>query len=99
MQVRAASRCDEPVVCYTDVECINARGEVTAEFEIPQPAREELLREVIVSGPISMAADSLLYDRRCVEGVGPYDESQPYTQDADRLIRLARRFPFLRVRQ
>ncbi|HWW75223.1 MAG TPA: hypothetical protein VNZ44_07505, partial [Pyrinomonadaceae bacterium] len=34
---------------------------------------------------------------RCVEEIGHYDESLRYTQDADMLIRLARRFPLVRV--
>jgi hypothetical protein len=51
----------------------------------------------LVAGPITFAAYSLFYDKQCLEQVGLYDESQPLTQDADMLIRLARRFPLVGV--
>jgi glycosyltransferase involved in cell wall biosynthesis len=99
MQVHAVSRHATPAVCYTDIQIIDARGVVIEEREIEEHGRGEVLRNLLVGEPVSLAAYSLLYDRRCVDEVGMYDESQRYTQDADMLIRLARRFPFVRVPQ
>ncbi len=86
-----------PAVCYTDVQMIDARGEVTAEHKLPEHNREEILRYILSFGPISSASYSIMYDRRCVDEVGPYSDSWPYTQDAEMLLRLARKFPFLHL--
>lgn len=99
MQVRALSRYDTPAVCYTNIEFIDAQGVVTEERELEEHEPGTVLRNLLVAGPVSYAAYSLFYDRRCVEEVGVYNESQRYTQDADMLIRLARRFPLVRVPQ
>ncbi len=87
----------EPGVCYTDIQFIDAAGRVTEERELETHARGETLRHLLTAGPVSLAAYSVMYDRRCVEQVGLYDEAQRWTQDADMLVRLARRFPFVRV--
>jgi glycosyltransferase involved in cell wall biosynthesis len=99
MQVRAVSHHAGPAVSYTDVQFIDARGEITGEREVEEPAPGAVLRNLVVGKDVSFAAYSLFYDRRCVEEVGFYDEAQRYTQDADMLIRLARRFPFVHVPQ
>lgn len=99
MQMQAVSGWEAPGVCYTDASFIDSDGVVIRELEVPDHAPGELLRNLLVSGPIAMAAYSLFFDRRCIDEVGMYDESQPDTQDADMLIRLARRFPFKRVPQ
>ena len=96
-QVRAAGRAGGPAVCYTDIQFIDARGEVTEERDLPEHPPGELLRNLLVAGPVTLAAYSLLYDRRCVEEVGVYDLSQRLTEDADMLLRLGGRFPFVRV--
>lgn len=96
-QVRAAEAVGGPAVCYTDIQFIDARGEVTEECDLPEHPPAELLRNLLVAGPVTWAAYSLLYDRRCVEEVGVYDLSQRLTEDADMLLRLGGRFPFVRV--
>jgi glycosyltransferase involved in cell wall biosynthesis len=97
MQVLALSSYIKPAVCYTDACFIDAEGVVTRELEVHNPEPGELLRYLFLAGKIGMSAYSLFYDRRCIEEIGLYDESQPVTQDADMLIRLARRFPFVHV--
>lgn len=99
MQVSALSGCATPAVCYTDASFIDSDGAVIRELEVPDLAPGLLLRNLFVSGPIVMSAYSLLFDRSCIDEVGMYDESQPNTQDADMVIRLARRFPFKHVPQ
>jgi glycosyltransferase involved in cell wall biosynthesis len=99
MQVKALSSYKTPAVCYTDACFIDPDGIVIKEIEIENPAPRELLRYLFVSRNISMSAYSLFYDRRCIDEIGMYDESQPVTQDTDMLIRLARRFPFVHVPQ
>jgi glycosyltransferase involved in cell wall biosynthesis len=98
-QADALEQLGEPGVCYTDIQFIDAAGRVTEERELEGHARGETLRHMLTAGSVSLAAYSVMYDRRCVEQVGLYDEAQRYTQDADMLIRLARRFPFVRVPQ
>jgi glycosyltransferase involved in cell wall biosynthesis len=99
MQVQAVSGCAAPAVCYTDASFIDSDGVVIRELEVPDHAPGELLRNLFVCGPIVMSAYSLFFDRRCIDEVGMYDESQSDTQDADMVIRLARRFPFKHVPQ
>lgn len=99
MQVKALSSYTTPAICYTDACFIDPDGIVIKESEIENPAPQELLRYLFLSGNISMSAYSLFYDRRCIDEIGMYDESQPVTQDTDMLIRLARRFPFVHVPQ
>ena len=96
-QVEAVAAYPGPVACYTDVQLIDSRGEVRGELELPAYEQGEALRHLVTGGLISNAAYSLFFDRRCVEEVGLYDEARPQTQDADMLIRLARRFPFVHV--
>jgi glycosyltransferase involved in cell wall biosynthesis len=96
-QVGALAACAGPAVSYTDVQMIDSRGCVITEYRLPEHGREELLRNVMSCGLVCMASYSVLYDRRCVEEVGPYSERWRYTQDAEMLMRLARRFPLVRV--
>jgi glycosyltransferase involved in cell wall biosynthesis len=96
-QLEAVRAYPGPAVCYTDVEFIDGRGEVTRALELPEYPRGEVLRHLVTGGVVSNAAYSIFYDRRCVEEVGAYVETQRYTQDADMLIRLVRRFPFVHV--
>lgn len=99
LQVSALSRQVAPAVCYTDIEFIDEEGVITEERKLPEYERREVMRNLLVSGPIVMASYSLLYDRGCLDEIGMYDESQRNTQDADMLIKLARRFPLTRVPQ
>src|SRR5438105_2939631 len=96
-QVAALERLAGPAVCYTDAEMINSAGEVVAECRVPEYGRGEVLRHVLTAAPIALASYSICYDRRCVEEVGFYSERWRYTQDAEMLARLARRFPLVRV--
>lgn len=96
-QTSALSKVGGPAVSYTDVQMIDSGGRVIAEHRLPEHGPEELLRNVMSGGLVCMASYSVLYDRRCVEEVGPYSERWRYTQDAEMLMRLARRFPFVRV--
>jgi glycosyltransferase involved in cell wall biosynthesis len=96
-QVEALKPFSEPAVCYTDVQIIDGRGEVVSEERLPEYNRQGALRHVLTGGPICWASYSIMYDRRCVEEVGFYAESWPYTQDVEMLAKLARRFPLIRV--
>lgn len=99
MQVKALSSHTMPAVCYSNACWIDPEGVVLKELSLDHPGPAELLRYLLLAAPIAMAAYSLFFDRRCIDEVGMYDESQPITQDADMLIRLARRFPFVHVPQ
>jgi glycosyltransferase involved in cell wall biosynthesis len=96
-QLDAIIRCNAPALCYTDVQVIDASGKVTSELELPEYPQGEALRHLVTSGKISNAAYSIFFDRRCVDEVGLYDEARRYTQDAEMLIRLMRRFQFAHV--
>jgi glycosyltransferase involved in cell wall biosynthesis len=96
-QLEALAKCEGPALCYTDVQVIDTSGNVTSELELPGYRQGEALRELVTSGKISNAAYSIFFDRRCVEELGLYDEARRYTQDAEMLIRLVRRFPFIHV--
>lgn len=96
-QVSVLSRLDSPAACYTDIEMIDAQGKVIAAHQLPEYERDETLRNVLTGGPICAASYSLMYDRQCIQQVGPYAVELRYTQDVDMLTRLARRFPVLRV--
>lgn len=96
-QVRAVAGCTVPALCYTDVQRIDSSGAVIGELELPEYERGEALRHLVTGGEVSNAAYSLFFDRKCIEEVGMYDEARRYTQDADMLIRLVRRFPFVHV--
>jgi glycosyltransferase involved in cell wall biosynthesis len=97
MQWQALNGYPRPAVCYTDAAFIDAGGAIKRTADLPDHKPAELLRNLFISGPVGMSAYSLFYDRRCIDDVGLYDESQPDTQDADMLIRLARHFPFVHV--
>lgn len=97
MQVETLSRLGGPAVCYTDIQMIDTRGEVTVEHRLPEYGRGEALRHVVTGGPVCSACYSLMYDRRCVEEVGPYSTELRRTEDVDMLARLVRRFPLVRV--
>lgn len=96
-QVAALGRIATPAVCYTDTEVIDGRGILVIEHRLPEFDRHEALRHVLTGGPICSASYSVMYDRRCVEEVGPYSESWRYTQDVDMLAKLAARFSLIRV--
>jgi hypothetical protein len=96
-QVSALSKVNSLAACYTDIEMIDAQGNVIGSHNLPEYERNETLRHVLTGGPICSASYSLMYDRRCVEEVGPYAVELRYTQDVDMLTRLVRRFPLLRV--
>jgi glycosyltransferase involved in cell wall biosynthesis len=96
-QLGAMVRCNAPALCYTDVQVIDRSGKVTSELDLPEYPQGEALRHLVTSGKISNAAYSLFFDRRCVDEVGLYDEARRYTQDADMLLRLMRRFQFVHV--
>jgi len=97
MQLAAREASDGPSVIYTDFQFIDSSGAVTEERRIGHHSAAETVRNLLVAGSVSYAAYSLLYDKQCLEQVGLYDESQRLTQDADMLIRLARRFPLVQV--
>jgi glycosyltransferase involved in cell wall biosynthesis len=96
-QVAALQRLATPAACYTDVELINADGEVIAERKVPEYERGDVLRHVLTAGQIGLASYSICYDYRCIEQVGFYSLEWRYTQDAEMLLRLARSFPLVRV--
>lgn len=96
-QTAALGREAGAAVCYTDVRMIGPAGEVIEEHRMPEYGRGEALRHVMTGGPITLASYSICYDRRCVEEVGGYSEHWRYTQDAEMLMRLARRYPLIRV--
>ncbi len=96
-QVEALKPLEGPAASYTDIEMIDSRGEVVNEHRLPEYERHETLRHVLTGGPVCSACYSLMFDRRCVEEVGPYSETWRYTQDVDMLSRLVRRFPLVRV--
>ena len=96
-QLNVLSKVDSPAACYTDIEMIDGQGKVIAAHKLPEYERGETLRHVLTGGPICSASYSLMYDRRCVQEVGPYAVELRYTQDVDMLSRLVRRFPLLHV--
>jgi glycosyltransferase involved in cell wall biosynthesis len=96
-QASELGRAGGPAVCYTDVQMIDTRGEVIRELRMPEYDRDEVLRHVLTGGTICTASYSVMYDRRCIEEVGVYSEYWKYTQDAEMLMRLARRFLLLHV--
>jgi glycosyltransferase involved in cell wall biosynthesis len=96
-QTQALRQINSPAVCYTDIQMINGSGEVVAEHQLPHYEAGETLRHILSGGPICSACYSLMYDRACIQAVGPYSEELKYAQDVDMLSRLARRFPFIRV--
>ena len=96
-QVAALERAGEPAVCYTDAAMIDAAGNVTREVHLPEYPRGGAVPALLTGGEIGFAAYSICYDRRCIDIVGPYSRQWPYTQDAEMLLRMARRFPMLRV--
>lgn len=96
-QLSTLGKFNAPAACYTDIEMIDAEGTVIATHQLPEYGRGETLRHVLTGGPICSASYSLMYDRRCVEEVGPYSVELRYTQDVDMLTRLVRRFALLRV--
>lgn len=96
-QVAALASFADPAVSYTDIQYIDSQGRVMSELTLPEHDRREALRHVLTGGLICCASYSVLYDRRCIETVGDYSETWPYTQDADMLAKLARHFPLVRV--
>jgi glycosyltransferase involved in cell wall biosynthesis len=96
-QVALLSQHQEPTVCYTDVEFIDSTGKVIGTADLPEYRNGEALRHVVSHELIGVASYSICYDRRCIEEVGFYSTRWPYTQDAEMLMRLARRFPLRRV--
>ena len=96
-QLRALQGVDGPAVCYTDMKWIDDEGKVWGEKELPLPERSVLVKSILLWEPVSFAAYSLMCDLRCFEQVGLYDVKKRHTQDADMLLRLARRFPFVHV--
>jgi len=97
MQLDAIGLSANLAVCYTDIQLIDTHGAVIRDWELPEHGPEQALRHIVTARGIRAAAYSLLYDRRCLDVVGMYDESRRYTQDADMLLRLARRFPLVHV--
>lgn len=96
-QVAALQRAGQPAVCYTDIHVIDAQGTDVAEHRLPEVPPAEILRHVLTGGPVGAASYSIVYDRACIDAVGPYDESWRCTEDAEMLLRLVRRFPLLHV--
>lgn len=96
-QVAVLEQNPGPAVSYTDIEIITPGGDHVAEMHLPEHSQDQALRHVLTAGPIGMASYSICYDRRCIEAVGFYSEYWRYTQDAEMLVRLARRFPLIRV--
>ena len=96
-QTAALAASGGPAVCYTDFQMIDPEGRVIVERRLPQHEPHELLRHLVTGGEVGVAAYSVMYERRCVEEVGFYSETWRYTEDAEMMIRLARRFPFVRV--
>jgi glycosyltransferase involved in cell wall biosynthesis len=96
-QVSALDSVGGPAVCYTDLQTIDSLGKVIVELRMPEYDRSEVLRRVLTGGAICTASYSTMYDRRCIDEVGFYSEYWKYTQDAEMLMRLARRFPLVRV--
>ncbi len=96
-QLVAIEGIEAPAVCYTDVEVIDSAGDVVLEVRLPEYERGKALCDILTGGRITMASYSIFYDRRCVEEAGFYSERWRYTQDVEMLLRLARRFPLVRV--
>ncbi|HKR01610.1 MAG TPA: glycosyltransferase [Pyrinomonadaceae bacterium] len=96
-QVNALSHFSGPAVSYTDLQVIDARGEVVGEHRLPGHEQGQNLRHILTGGAVCSACYSVMYDRRCIEEVGPYSEALRSTQDVDMLARLARRFPLVHV--
>jgi glycosyltransferase involved in cell wall biosynthesis len=96
-QVVALERAGAPAVSYTDVMMIDEAGQVISEMRLPEYSRRDAVRHVLSHGQIGMAAYSICYDRRCIDEVGVYSEYWRYTQDAEMLLRLARRFALIRI--
>lgn len=96
LQLDVLSHLDSPGACYTDVQVIDGCGKLLYQQTIPDFGRQ-VLAQIVTAGLIMGANASMFYDRRCIEQVGMYDPSRRYSQDIDMLIRLARKFPLIRV--
>jgi glycosyltransferase involved in cell wall biosynthesis len=96
-QVEALGQVAIPAACYTDTQIIDGVGALVIEHRLPEFDRHKVLRHVLTGGPICSASYSVMYDRRCIEEVGPYSEFWRYTQDVDMLAKLAARFPLIHV--
>lgn len=96
-QLRALQDAGGPAICYTDIKWIDEEGKVWDEKQLPLPDDGLILRAILLGEPVSFAAYSLMCELRCFEAVGPYDVKKRHTQDADMLLRLARKFPFVHV--
>lgn len=96
-QLAALTRIGELAVCYGDVQIIDSTGSVIGDYETPEYDRDQVLRHVVTGGPVGSACYSIMYDRRCIDEVGQYSEYWQYTQDAEMLARLTRRFPLVRI--
>jgi glycosyltransferase involved in cell wall biosynthesis len=96
-QLQALQAVGKPAVCYTDIKWIDEEGKVWDEKELPMPEKNMLVKSILLGEPVSFAAYSLMCDLSCFAQVGPYDVKKRHTQDADMLLRLARKFPFVHV--
>jgi glycosyltransferase involved in cell wall biosynthesis len=96
-QLQALQAAGKPAVCYTDIKWIDEAGKVWDEKELPMPEKNMLVKAILLGEPVSFAAYSLMCDLSCFAQVGQYDVKKRHTQDADMLLRLARKFPFVHV--
>lgn len=96
-QVTALNQIGTPAVCYTDIQRIDSEGRDVGEYVLPEHSRSEILRHILICGPICLAAYSILYDRRCLDQVGMYSVKWRCANDVEMLLRLARKFPLIRV--
>jgi glycosyltransferase involved in cell wall biosynthesis len=96
-QLQALQAAGKPAVCYTDFKWIDAEGKVWDEKELPLPGGNMVVKSILLGEPVSFAAYSLMCELSCFAQVGPYDVKKRHTQDADMLLRLARKFPFVHV--
>lgn len=96
-QVAALEKVGGPAVCYTDMEMIDANGDVVRQHKLPEHDRDHVMRHILTADQVCSACYSVMYDRRCIEAVGQYSVELRYTQDVDMLSRLAHRFPLIHV--
>jgi glycosyltransferase involved in cell wall biosynthesis len=96
-QIAALERFGNPGVCYTDADIIDDQGRIISSSDLPEYQSDQLLRNILMASQVLLASYSICYHRVCIDAVGAYSESWRYTQDADMLVRLARKFPFIHV--
>lgn len=93
-QLEALRQPGQPVISYSDYWQIDETGKELPQGRYPVYCQSGDIFGDVLAEKFGIKT-TILLSRLCLEEVGPFDESLPFSEDLDMILRLSRKYPFV----